>query len=108
MVGDNIRRMRESRGMLQADLAVKLNVAASTVSSWEVNRTEPKMGMIEMICVALNCQKSDIVGRDSQLTLTDHERRLVMAYRQNPTMQDAVDRLLGIEKRELSSDSKSA
>jgi hypothetical protein len=31
---------------------------------------------------------------------------VVIAYRQNPSMQDAVDRLLGIEKRELYSASE--
>lgn len=107
MMGDNIRKIRESRGMRQSDLADKLGIHPGTVSSWEVNRTEPKMGMIEMLCVALNCKKSDIVGADiGKMVLNDHERAVVIAYRQNPSMQDAVDRLLGIEKRELYSASE--
>lgn len=97
MIGDNIKRLREERGMSQLDLAIKLSVSDKTVSSWEVNRTEPKMGMIEALCIALRCQKSDIVGGDSPMTLTAHERTVIVAYRQNVGMQEAVDRLLGIE-----------
>ena len=61
MIGDNIRRIREEKGMSQVELAEKLFVSDKTISSWEVNRTEPKMGMIEQLCVALHCQKSDIL-----------------------------------------------
>lgn len=107
MMGDNIKKIRESRGMRQSDLADKLGIHPATVSSWEVNRTEPKMGMIEMLCVALNCKKSDIVGADiGKMVLNDHERAVIIAYRQNPSMQDAVDRLLGIEKKALYSASE--
>jgi transcriptional regulator with XRE-family HTH domain len=97
MIGDNIRKLREEKGMSQLELAKKLFVSDRTVSSWEVNRTEPKMGMIEQICVALHCQKSDIVGGDHQMKLSPHERTVIIAYRQNQSMQEAVDRLLGIE-----------
>lgn len=106
MIGQNIRAIRESRGLTQAQLAERVGVSSGTVSSWEVDRTEPNIGMIENISVALNCQKTDIIGRESSFDLTDHERRLVIAYRQTPSMQEAVDRLLGIEKREQYYDSR--
>lgn len=97
MIGDNIRRLREEKGLSQADLAKKLFISDKTVSSWEVNRTEPRMGMIEALCVALQCQKTDIIGGDSQMRLSPHERAVIIAYRQNKSMQEAVDRLLGID-----------
>lgn len=97
MIGDNIRRLREEKGMSQMDLAKKLYISDRTISSWEVNRTEPKMGMIEALCIALQCQKSDIIGGEQQMILSPHERAVIIAYRQNRTMQEAVDRLLGIE-----------
>lgn len=43
MIGDDIRKLREEMGMSQADLAKKLSISDKTVSSWEVNRTEPKL-----------------------------------------------------------------
>lgn len=38
---------------------------------------------------------SDLVKQD--FPLTEHEKRLVEAYRANPNMQEAVDKLLGVE-----------
>lgn len=63
-IGENIKRWRELRNLKQADLAEIIGVSDKTVSSWEINRTEPKMGMVEKICAALNCKKTDIVGED--------------------------------------------
>ena len=60
-VGGNIRKIRERRGITQTELAIRLGISSRTVSSWEVNRTEPKMGMLEKVCMVLNCRKSDII-----------------------------------------------
>jgi len=101
MLGDNLRTIREYRGMTQIDLAERIGVTSAAVSSWETGRTEPRIGMIERMAVALNCQKSDIIGYDKPMDLTDHERNIIIAYRQNKEMQLAVDRLLGIERIKL-------
>lgn len=64
MIGDNIKRMRQQKNMTQGELAEAIHVKRQTVSSWEVNRTEPNIGIVELIASALGCQKSDIIGRD--------------------------------------------
>lgn len=96
MIGDNIKRIREERGMSQLELSRKLSVSDKTISSWETNRTEPKIAMIEQLCIALNCQKSEIVGEDKSNRLSPHEKKLLYAYRQNKEMQKAVNKLLDI------------
>ena len=73
-IGDNIKKVRESRGLKQSELAELVKVSDKTVSSWEINRTEPKMGMIEKICQALNCKKTDIIGEDNKpLSIKDEK-----------------------------------
>lgn len=67
-IGDNIKKWREMRNLKQSDLAELVGVSDKTVSSWEVNRTEPKMGMVEKISVALNCKKTDIIGISENVT----------------------------------------
>ncbi len=61
MLGDNIKALRRKNGYSQQDLADKLNVSRQTISSWEVNRTEPTMGNIEMMSIIFHCQKSDLI-----------------------------------------------
>lgn len=73
-IGDNIKKVRELRSLTQSDLAILIGVSDKTVSSWEINRTEPKMGMIEKICVSLKCKKSDIIG-DEIVAVSPHSLR---------------------------------
>lgn len=70
-IGDNIKKWRELRNLKQSDLAGLIGVSDKTISSWEINRTEPKMGMVEKICKALNCKKTDIIGTDCELSSMD-------------------------------------
>ena len=74
-IGNNIKKWREIRNMKQIELAELVGVSDKTVSSWEINRTEPKMGMVEKICKALNCKKTDIIGPefDYQLFLQNED-----------------------------------
>ena len=68
MIGENIKRIRKSRGLTQIALADKIHVNQTTISSWETNRTEPNMGMIETMAYVLNCSKSDIVGEQHYIS----------------------------------------
>ena len=84
-LGDNIKKHREMRNLRQSELAEMIGVSDKTVSSWEINRTEPKMGMVERICQALNCKKTDIIGNDLliEYTYTDKSelfKRLYIYY----------------------------
>lgn len=84
MIGQNIKTIRELRGLTQSELAYMIGVSDKTVSSWEINRTEPKMGMIEKLSAALNCKKTDIIGwhQDEQAVLLDeNEVKMLNAYR---------------------------
>lgn len=82
-IGSNIKYWRELRNLKQSELAEKLGVSDKTISSWEINRTEPKMGMIERISKELQCKKTDIIGTSDSDTLriNDKEYSLLEDYR---------------------------
>lgn len=65
-IGNNIKKLREREGLTQLDLANRIGVSDKTVSSWEINRTEPKMATVDKICSALHCKKTDIIGCDPE------------------------------------------
>lgn len=82
MVGDKIKEYRMLRGMTQGELASRLHVRQNTISSWEVGRTEPNMGMIERLAECFGCRKSDLIGDVVVLqALTREEQKLVELYR---------------------------
>lgn len=60
-IGGTIRKFRLSNNMEQKELAKLLHVSDKTVSSWETNRTQPKMETIEEMCKIFNCQKTDFL-----------------------------------------------
>ena len=98
MLGANIRAIRKSRGLTQAELAERMGVVKATISSWELDRTQIKMEKLEELCNALSCQKSDIVGKDKVAVsrqLTPEEWELIIKYRNADSLsKEAVRRLL--------------
>jgi len=64
MLGDNIKFYRNKIGLSQQELSEKLHVARPTISSWELNRTEPTMGNIEALANIFRCKKSDLIGEN--------------------------------------------
>lgn len=90
-IGNNIRKWRDYRGLRQSELANILGISDKTISSWETNRTEPKMGMVEKICIALDCRKTDIIGAELKSSeqpaaknvfeCTVKEQRIIEKYR---------------------------
>ena len=103
MVGDNIRKIRKSRNMTQAELAEICHVRRQTVSSWEVNRTEPDMGTVELLAEALNCRKSDLIGESAPLApgkvrLSYEDDQLLRAYHAADLVtREIILRILHIE-----------
>ena len=57
-IGDKIRELRESKGLLQSELAVILGVSDKAVSSWENGNRTPRMGPIEKLANYFQVPKS--------------------------------------------------
>ena len=90
-IGDNIKKWREYRKLKQSELAEMLGVSDKTVSSWEINRTEPKMGMVEKISSSLHCKKTDIIGiddvSDEPYYLNEETREIAQEVFENPELR---------------------
>jgi len=65
-IGENIRTLRKQHHLKQSELGKMLNVSGNTVSSWETNRTEPNIGMIEAMRKIFDCEKTDIIDGVSE------------------------------------------
>jgi len=74
-IGENIRRLRESKRLTQDDLAKAINVSASIVSHWEADKRVPRMGNVERMAQLFDVLKSDIIEGP-----IEQGRTLVMMY----------------------------
>ena len=117
-LGGTIRKFRLMNNLKQSELAKMLYVTTQAVSSWEINRTQPKMEMIEAMCQIFHCQKSDFLddtpmefdsgddfeykwaqigGGRHPLELTDDEHRLVLGYRLlKESDKDVIKRMIRV------------
>lgn len=98
-IGESIKRFRKLKGMEQKDLAYLLGVSNRTISSWETNRTEPKMEMIDKMCSIFGCRRSDFLHDHSQgsdlAILMDDQWQIVELYsRASETDKKMVDSIL--------------
>lgn len=61
-LSENIKKYRKINKMTQTDLAKKLNVGTSTVSSWELGSNKPLMDNVTKMAKLWNVNMSDIIS----------------------------------------------
>ena len=62
--GRKLWEMRRRAGIHQTELARTVGVTVTTISSWEVNRTQPKLDNAVLLCQALGCTIDDLLEHD--------------------------------------------
>jgi len=65
-VADNIKRLRKSRDVSAAELAMRIGVSQSTVSDWETAKKMPRAGAVESLAEYFGVLKSDILSDMSE------------------------------------------
>lgn len=101
-VGERIRLRREELGFTQEELAFKLGYKdRSSITRIEQDGRELPLSKIKAIAEALMVTPGFIMGWEDQnedeLVLSPHDERVIRAYKAQPDLQYAVDRLLGIK-----------
>ena len=93
---NRIKYYRSLNNMTQAELADKLHVSHVTVSSWEVNRTEPNMGQAIQLCKLFGCSVEELFGSSEQdFVVSNEEKSIIELYRStDETTKEMVKRVL--------------
>ena len=88
-IGSVIRQLREGRKMTQDDLAKAIGVSMQTVSSWELNNSVPRMGILKKLADHFGVDVASIVAGVDQpetiatylfRTLTPEEQKMAIDY----------------------------
>ena len=64
MLKDNIKTIRNSKGLSQEELAIKLNVVRQTISKWEQGLSVPDAEMLINISEVFEIPVSEILGEN--------------------------------------------
>lgn len=105
-IANNIKKMCKIRGVSVKQLLTDCGISKSFIYDLEKRQSSPSCDKIISIADYFNCSIDFLLGRTNKLNtnveffnnqLTEQEQRLLNAYRQNPNMQEAVNRLLRTE-----------
>jgi transcriptional regulator with XRE-family HTH domain len=94
IVGVNIKRLRETKGISLRELARKLGVSASFVSQIETNKSNPSLVTLKNIADALETTVGSLVGED-----LDRKEFMIM----KESDRKSVDKIHGINMYLLNS-----
>ena len=61
----SFKAAREKSGMTQRDLATTLGVDQSTVSLWEVGKTQPRAKLLPKLAQILKCTVDELLTPDA-------------------------------------------
>lgn len=89
-IAENIKMYRKMNKMTQADLAKKLDVGKSTVSSWELGSNKPLMDKITKMAQLWNIRMSELIGEENN-SIKEEETR----YFSGPYNKPAYKELKG-------------
>lgn len=59
---NNIRQMRENKGMTQGQLAEKVGVSLDTISRYETGKRDPKATELRLMAEVLNCSVDNLLN----------------------------------------------
>ena len=78
-IGSNIKKLREERGITQAQLAERLGVSFQAVSKWECGTTVPDVGILPDVAELFGVTV-DFLFREDGGSHKERAERLVTAY----------------------------
>ena len=61
----SFKSARERGGLTQQDLATVLGIDQSTVSLWEVGKTQPRAKLLPKIAEILNCSIDELLSAET-------------------------------------------
>lgn len=108
MILDNFFKLLSIRKISAKKLSEDTGISTGNISDWKNGRSMPTALKLIQLADYLDCSVDFILGRTEavnslrnvtfRLEVSEQERKVLFAYRQNPNMQSAVDRLLGVEQ----------
>jgi transcriptional regulator with XRE-family HTH domain len=104
-IGEMIHNRRIELQLTLEDIGNAVGVSKSTVKKWEdgfiSNMRRDKIAKLAKILkinpVSLITGELVVLSNAKDFSISEHEQKVITAYRQQPSMQEAVDRLLGVE-----------
>lgn len=97
-IGQNIKNLRERKGMTQKELAAALGITRSALSTYEVGIREPNHATTIAIAKLFNVTLDELVMKELTPPIPMYARNLAYLRRKHDMTQADVANLLGVSK----------
>ena len=97
-ISARIKEARKRLSLTQEELADKIGITKGAIANYENGVSTPKIEILYSLMNILEIDANylfDYIPR-GEVKFSEHERNLIIAYRNKPEMQPAVDTLLGL------------
>lgn len=64
MLGDNIKKMRQSRGWSQEELGYRISTTRQTISKWEKGYSVPDASILNDLSELFDCSVGELLGEN--------------------------------------------
>ena len=92
-----LTKLMEERGITKSTLAKESGVPYTTIDGfYKKGCDNVKLSTLQKLAKYFGVSLDYLINGDI-IELTEHEKLIIRAYRNNPNMQSAVDKLLGVE-----------
>lgn len=103
-LGKKIKMLRNELNLTLEDVGKEVGVGKSTVRKWESGEiANMRVDKIARLAKALHTTPDYLMGWEdgdapntSTICLSEHEEKVITAYRDSPNLQSAVDKLLSV------------
>ncbi len=94
-VGKRIKDARIRQGLAAQELADRVGVARSTIYGWESGGSLPETKFFKALRDVLHISIDELFGLTTDdLVLSEEEKDIIRSYREQPSLQEGVKRLL--------------
>lgn len=90
-IASNLRRLRETAGLSQAQVAQQLHITRQAYNHYETGRSLPTLEALEALAQLYDTDLAEILGKAGlRFDLSEQEQKLIDAYRQLTVRQQLI------------------
>lgn len=90
IIGENLAKLRERRGLTRGDIAEGVSVTNQTVAAWESGRHGPSVDLLMKICELLGVTPNDLVYEESSRVSSREKKEPVLRVQKDNVHRTAV------------------
>ena len=100
-IAKKLKELRQKSGLTADEVGKRIGKSGKTVNAWENNRGQPDAEILIALCDIYEVDDILMEFREiktikSDFHVSEHEKEIIIAYRQQPELQIGVDRMLGV------------